>query len=166
MVVEDDGIPVVRGLARTPETLPQGVGVGGAVELVPVPIPDREGQVHHLHIVVGPDVVNGVRGQDEVHVAHALEILRAGWGARRRGVLQRAVSRQALAADAVREELSAQDRPDGSRRQLRQVVQPLAPVVPRSGVHVRSMIGRRTLRCQPGERARQQQKDRGEGMSQ
>ena len=63
VVVEDDRVAVVPGLAVPAEAGPQRVVGERAQEALSRPAVDREDQVHGLHVVVGADVPVGVRGR-------------------------------------------------------------------------------------------------------
>ena len=78
MVVHHDAVAVVPGLARASEAGPQRIHRRGPVEQgrrrgVGALAVDGKRNVHRLDVVVRTDVGVGVRRQDAIHVAEALE---------------------------------------------------------------------------------------------
>ena len=71
-VVEDNRIAVVGRVAQAAEARPQSVAGRGAVPRRSLLVPDLEGKVHPLDVVVWSDVAVGVRRNHRVQVAQAL----------------------------------------------------------------------------------------------
>ena len=73
MVIQNHGITVILSLASAAKALPEGVDVSRAIKQISLSIPNSEGEIHRLNVMIGADVTVGVGRQHAIDIVDAFE---------------------------------------------------------------------------------------------